>query len=100
MEVYIDNKKGYVISLYRCPSQIADEFDLFMLNLKSMLSDISNRTPHFVLIPGDFNAKSRNWFAYDTTTSEDAHLYSLKLYIFMWPQPIDNRGSAYFGTLF
>ena len=38
---------------------------------------ISNRNPHFVLITGDFNAKTRTWSTYDTTTLEGAHLDSL-----------------------
>ena len=59
------------------PSQTADEFDLFMLNLGELLVDISNCDPHFVLITGDLSAKSRNWSIYDTTTSEGAHLDSL-----------------------
>ena len=65
--------KRYIIALSRSPSQTTDEFDLFMLNLEALLIDISNRNPHFVLITGDFNAKSRNCSTYDTTTSEGAH---------------------------
>ena len=74
MKVCINNKKGYVISLYRSPSQKTDKFDLFMPNLETLLVDISNRNPHFVLIAGDINDKSRNWSTYDTTISEGAHL--------------------------
>ena len=44
-----------------------------MLNLETLLVDISNRNPHFVLITGEFNAKLRNWSTYDITTSEGAH---------------------------
>ena len=81
LEVCINNKKGYVISLYRSPSQATDEFDLFMLNLESLLADISNRHPHFVRITRDSNVKSRNWSTYDSTTSEGAHLdYLMTLY--------------------
>ena len=28
-EVFIKNKRGYVVSLYRSPSQTQDEFDIF-----------------------------------------------------------------------
>ena len=41
-----------------------------------MLVDTSNRNSHFVLITGDFNAKSRNWSTYDTTTLEGDYLDS------------------------
>ena len=77
MEACINNKYGCVISLYRSPSQTADEFDLFMLNLEKLLVDRSNRKTHFVLITSDFNAKSRNWSTNDTTTAEGGHLNSL-----------------------
>ena len=62
--------------MYRLPSQATDESDLFMLNLESLLADISNRNLHFVRITFDFNAKSRIWSTYDTKTSRGAHLDS------------------------
>lgn len=61
LDVWIKNKKWYVISLYRSPSQATDEFDLFRFNLQKLLVDISNRNLHFVLsLFCDFNVKSRN----------------------------------------
>ena len=35
-EVYIKNKKGYLVSLYRSPSQTRDEFDLFLYKLSAI----------------------------------------------------------------
>ena len=58
----------------RSPSQTTDEFYLFMVNLETLLADISNGTPHFVLITGDFNAKFRNWSTNDTANAEGAYL--------------------------
>ena len=51
----------------RPPNQPTDEFDLLMLNLETLLADISYRNPHFIQINGDINAKSRNWSTYGTT---------------------------------
>ena len=51
LEVSINNKRGYVVSLYRSRSQTSDEFDSV---------DIPRSNPHFLLIIGDFNAKSSN----------------------------------------
>lgn len=76
-----NNKKGYVISLYRSPSQITDDFDLFILNLETLLVNISNRNLHFVLITVYFNAKSTNWSTYETITSKGVHLDSLMTYM-------------------
>ena len=49
---------------------------MFMINLEKMLVDISNRNPHFILIIGDFNAKSRKWSTNHTANVEGAHLDS------------------------
>ena len=61
LEVSINNKRGYVVSLYQSPSQMSDEFDSFITNLEKIVVDISRSNPHFLLLIGDFNAKSSNW---------------------------------------
>ena len=60
-EVSIKNKRGYVVSLYRSPSQTQDEFDNFLTSFKKLIGDIIAKNPSFVLITGDFNARSTNW---------------------------------------
>ena len=57
LEIYIQNKKGYVISLYRSPSQRKDEFDQFLLNFEQLISDRMSQNPHFILVTGDFNVR-------------------------------------------
>ena len=80
-EVSINNKRGYVVSLYRSPSQTSDEFDSFITNLEKIVVDISKSNPHFLLLIGDLNAKSSNWSSNDTTTAEGAQLdYFTSLY--------------------
>ena len=39
-----------------------------------MLSDINSSNPHFSIIPGDFNARSNNWWQGDTQTSEGSQI--------------------------
>ena len=53
LEVSINNKRGYVVSLYRSPSQTSDEFDSFITNLEKNVVDISRSNPHFLLLIGD-----------------------------------------------
>ena len=74
LEVSVNNKRGYVVSLYRSPSQTSDEFDSFITNLEKIVVDISRSNPHFLLLIGDFNAKSSNWSSNDTTTAEGTQL--------------------------
>ena len=59
LEINLKRKKGYLVSLYRSPNQNLDEFELFLTNLESLIADISNLNPHFLLLLGDFNAKSK-----------------------------------------
>ena len=39
-------------------------------NLEKLLIDITGTDPHFVILLGDFNAKSKSWSVNDTTTEE------------------------------
>ena len=81
LEVSINNKRGYVVSLYRSPSQTSDEFDSFITKFEKIVVDISRSNPHFLLLIGDFNAKSSNWSSNATTTAEGAQLdYFTSLY--------------------
>ena len=77
LEVYINSKKGYMISLFWSPSETPKEFDSYINGCKKLVVDISSRNSHFTLIAGDFNANSTNWFVNDTTTSKGAQLNSL-----------------------
>ena len=70
LEINLKNKKGYLVSLYRSPNQNPDEFELFLTNLENLLADITNRNPHFTLLLGDFNAKSKTWFIKDQSSRE------------------------------
>ena len=77
IELNINNKKGYIISLYRSPSQSTDEFDEFISNLEQTLNDISSLNPSFMMILGDFNAKSSSWYSKDITSPEGFRIESL-----------------------
>ena len=68
------NKKGYVISMYRSPSQNSNDFNSFTTNLEKLVINISSTNPHFILMLGDFNAKSSNWSSNDTAAAEGAQL--------------------------
>ena len=71
------NIKGYLVSLYHSPNQNLDEFELFLTNLENLLADITSRNPHFLLLLGDFNAKSKTWFINDQSSNEGTQLESL-----------------------
>ena len=76
-EFCIQNKKVYVILLYRSPSQPHDEFDNFLLTFEQVLCDIIARSPFFVLITGDFNAREAKWWRNYMTTNEGTNIDSV-----------------------
>ena len=67
LEINIQNKKGYAISLYQSPSQSRDEFDQFLLNFEQLISDRMSQNSHFILVTGDFNVRSSSWWKNDLT---------------------------------
>ena len=77
LEATISNSKGYVITFYRSSSQTSDEFQSFVSNLEKLLINLSSFDPHFVILLGDFNAKSKSWSVNDTTSEEDTILENL-----------------------
>ena len=38
------------------------EFDIFLISFEKLIGDIIAKNPLFVLITGDFNARSTNWW--------------------------------------
>ena len=57
-EVNYKNKKIFIVTLYRYPSENIDEFDEFLRSFESAIDHINQCNPYFVLITGDFNARS------------------------------------------
>ena len=82
LEVTISNWKAYVVTLYRSPSQISDEFLSFISKLEKLLTNINSFDPHFVILLADFNVKSKLWWINDTTAEGTVleNLTFLKLY--------------------
>ena len=50
LEITGNNKKGYVVPLYRSPSQTPDEFDTFINILEKLIIDIYSRKADFLLM--------------------------------------------------
>ena len=105
LEVTINNKKGYVVTLYRSPSQTSYEFVTFISNLEKLLINITSFDPHFVILFGHFNAKSKSWSVNDTKTEEGTileiltSLYEMKQLISA-PRHILQHSSSYIDFIF
>ena len=46
------------MSLYRSPSQSADEFDNFLNKLNLTMESVTQKNPFLSVVIGDFNARS------------------------------------------
>ena len=75
-EVSIKNKRGHLVLIYRSASQTQDELDIFFIKFEQPIDDIIAKVPLFVLIAGDFNVRSSNWWKNDLSTSEGAQIDS------------------------
>ena len=67
-ETYKIGDKTYsFLSLYRSPSQSQHDFETFTENLELKFEKLLQRNSFLVVVVGDFNAKSSNWFCQDKT---------------------------------
>ena len=71
------NNKGYIGVVYRSPSLDANEFQNFLLNCETILSDTTTNNALFTIILGEFNARSSAWWTNDKTATEGTKLESL-----------------------
>ena len=63
-------KKVYLVVVYRSPSQTADEFNLFLDRLELTVENIQAKKPDCIIITGDFNCRTQQWWSGDI---EDHH---------------------------
>ena len=73
-EIWFSGKLCNFISLYLSPSQSTGVFEKFADNFELNLDKIANKNSYLIVILGDFNAKSSNWYKYDMTTHEGSKI--------------------------
>ena len=73
-ELRIGKKKYFFTCLYRSPSQTSEEFDDFWTDLNLFLSNINDLNPACSVITGDFNNRSRKWWALDKENNESREI--------------------------
>ena len=77
-EISFNNQKCLIVSLYRSPSQSANEFQSFLKELEILIMSIC--TPgdsNLVIIVGDFNAKLSTWNPTDSDSIEGIELSAM-----------------------
>ena len=78
-QVLIANKLCNFIFLYRSLSQPTDTFDQFAENLELILDEVANHNSFLIVVLGDFNVKSENWYKHDKMSYEGAKIDALTL---------------------
>ena len=73
-EFNIGGKICNFISLYRSPSQTQDEFEKFIDNLELNLETLCQNNPFLIVLIGNLNAKSKNWYFHDKTSHEGTEI--------------------------
>ena len=69
-EIQINRKKYFFAVIYRSPSQDQNEFDNFTIDFELMLSKMHAENPFCVIITGDFNCRSTQWWENDIENNE------------------------------
>ena len=64
----IGDKQCNFVALYRSPSENQDEFESFSQNLKITLDKLALDNLFMLVVIGDLNANSKNWYPLDRTT--------------------------------
>ena len=66
----IGGKMCNFLSLYRSPSQTQDKFEKFIDNLELTLETLFQNNPFLIVLIGDLNAKSKNWYSHGKFSHE------------------------------
>ena len=69
-QLNISGKVCTFISLYRSPSQTQDEIENFFDNLELNLETLCQNNPLLIVLIGDLNVKSKNWYCHDKSSHE------------------------------
>ena len=69
-ELNIGGKICDFISLCRSPSQTQDEFEKFIDTLELNLETLCQNNQFLIVLIGDLNTKSKNWYSHDKTSHE------------------------------
>ena len=76
-EISFGRNRLFLTTLYRSPSQSADQFSLFKLQFDETINNINNCSPTVKLFIGDFNSRNTIWFANDVTNTAGKDLADL-----------------------
>ena len=69
-EIMIARKKILFTTIYRSLSQNSEQFENFINKLQIALNRMQSERPHTLILTGDFNCRSTQWWAQDVENPE------------------------------
>ena len=76
-EINVAQKKIIFVAIYRSPSQNSEEFENFISRLQMAITRIQSERPHAIIVSGDMNCRSSQWWAEDIENPEGSALDEL-----------------------
>ena len=73
-ELQVVSKIWKFASLYQSPSEPSDDFEEFIDDFELTLDTLAESNSHLIVVLGDFNVKSKNWYINDKTCTEGAKI--------------------------
>ena len=73
-ELSFGSRRVCLVSIYRTPSQLSDEYDTLLLNVEQLLTYLNSIKPHMLLVTGNINVRSSSWWSDDIDTIEGTQL--------------------------
>ena len=72
--ISVQKQTSYLVVTYRSLNQYKNEFNEFLSNLERLLNNVKQLEPYFLVILGDFNARSKSWCLNDITTYDGSKI--------------------------
>ena len=77
VKLTLSRKKLFFVVIYRSPSQSSDEFNLFLSRLELVVEHMRLEKPDCIILTGDFNRKTKQWWPDGEETNEGVLLNQL-----------------------
>ena len=76
-ELIISRQKNFLINLYCSPSQTSEQYENFVDRLQVMINQVRGERPCCIILTGDFNCRSSQWWEDDAENPEGTALNEL-----------------------
>ena len=73
-DIKVGRKKISIVTVYRSPSQNSEQFEVFIDKLQMILTRLRQKKPTALIITGDFNSRSSQWWEGDNDFPEGTAL--------------------------